>query len=131
MMKHEFETIAGYEVSANDYYNIIEPMYMATNLDKSEFVKVIDKKRFALKTRKQMQTEMKKIAKHLTETFTHYTDYEAKEKLQTLATEYAERFFGKGFKAYISEEMQWSCYYPTKVEFYGTETYKTVETITF
>ena len=29
MMKHEFEQIAGYEVTWEDYTNIIEPMYMA------------------------------------------------------------------------------------------------------
>lgn len=48
MMKHEFERIAGYEVSAEDYNNIIEPMYMATDLSKEEFVKTISKKRFAV-----------------------------------------------------------------------------------
>lgn len=48
MMKHEFEALAGYEVSWEDYTNIIEPMYMAINVDKEEFVKMIDKKRFAV-----------------------------------------------------------------------------------
>ena len=48
MMKHEFESLAGYEVSREDYDSIIEPMYLATNLTKEEFVKVIDKKRFAI-----------------------------------------------------------------------------------
>ena len=48
MMKHEFEAIAGYEVSTEDYEKIIEPMYMATNLSKAEFVKTISKKRFAV-----------------------------------------------------------------------------------
>lgn len=131
MMKHEFEEIAGYEVSLEDYNNIIEPMYMATNLSKQEFVKVIDKKRFALKTRKQLQNEMKKIARHLVATFAHYTDYEAKEKLQKLAEEYAERFYGKGYSAYISEAMKWSCFYPTQFEIFNSETGHTVETMTF
>lgn len=49
MMKHEFEALAGYEVSVSDYDNIIEPMYMATELSKEEFAKVISKERFALK----------------------------------------------------------------------------------
>ena len=50
MTKHEFEQIAGYEVSDNDYYNIIEPMYLAVpeNITKTEFVKMLNKKRFAL-----------------------------------------------------------------------------------
>ena len=59
MMKVEFEKLAGYEVSFEDYNSIIEPMYMATDLSKEEFVKVIDKKRFALKTKKQYIAEMK------------------------------------------------------------------------
>ena len=49
MMKHEFEELAGYEVSNDDYNNIIEPMYMATNMSKADFVKCIDKKRFEKK----------------------------------------------------------------------------------
>ena len=48
MMKHEFEALAGYEVSTEDYNNIIEPMYMATNMSKADFVKCIDKKRFQI-----------------------------------------------------------------------------------
>ena len=48
MMKHEFETLAGYEVSTEDYEKIIEPMYLATNLTKQEFVSAISKKRFAI-----------------------------------------------------------------------------------
>lgn len=44
MMKIEFEALAGYEVSVSDYDNIIEPMYMATNLNKAEFVKLSAKK---------------------------------------------------------------------------------------
>ena len=53
MMKNEFEVLAGYEVSVSDYDNIIEPMYMATELNKAEFVKVISKERFALKSREE------------------------------------------------------------------------------
>lgn len=48
MMQYEFEALAGYSVSTEDYIKIIEPMYMATNLDKAEFVKCLDKKRFAI-----------------------------------------------------------------------------------
>lgn len=55
MMKHEFEAIAGYEVSAEDYNNIIEPMYMATNLSKQEFVKTISKKRFAIVKKEEVK----------------------------------------------------------------------------
>ena len=82
MMKHEFEAIAGYEVSEEDYRKIIEPMYMATDLSKEEFVKVINKKRFAIKSKKELVCEMKKIAKHLKDTCDHFTDFEAKEQLE-------------------------------------------------
>ena len=58
MMKNEFEALAGYEVSVSDYDNIIEPMYMATDLNKAEFVKVISKERFALKSREELIQEI-------------------------------------------------------------------------
>lgn len=46
MMKQEFEMLAGYAVSQEDYNKIIEPMYMATNLSKEDFIKCVDRKRF-------------------------------------------------------------------------------------
>lgn len=57
MMKHEFEAIAGYEVSFEDYENIIEPMYMSTNLDKYEFIKCLDRKRFEVKAQESEETK--------------------------------------------------------------------------
>lgn len=49
MTKQEFEKIAGYEVTLKDYTEIIEPMYMSTNLNKQDFVKTINKKTFQRK----------------------------------------------------------------------------------
>lgn len=46
MMKEEFEAIIGYEVTESGYRNVIEPMYMATNLSKQEFAKVVNAKQF-------------------------------------------------------------------------------------
>lgn len=46
MIQFEFEALYGHKVSNHDYHNIIEPMYMATGLSKSEFVKLLDKKAF-------------------------------------------------------------------------------------
>lgn len=97
MMHNEFEQIAGYEVSYEDYANIIEPMYMATNLSKQEFVKVIDKKRFALKTKSQILSEMKKLANGLMQTCEHYTDFEAQEKLDALLKELTDRFYAGAY----------------------------------
>ena len=49
MTKQEFEKLAGYEVSTENYNNIIEPMYMATHLCKVDFVKTINRKAFEKK----------------------------------------------------------------------------------
>ena len=55
MMWEEFEKIAGYEVTYEDYTNVIEPMYNATNLSKQEFVKVIDRKRFYFRAKEKAE----------------------------------------------------------------------------
>ena len=134
MMKHEFETLAGYEVSIEDYEKIIEPMYMATNLSKQEFVKTISKQRFALKPLKKIVKEMRECAESLKETCTHYTDFETNDKLEALIKEYIERKYnmaGVRLVSYgISEKMRFTCYYPTSVEIFGTKGWQTIETIT-
>lgn len=135
MMKHEFEAIAGYEVSVSDYDNIIEPMYMATNLNKAEFVKVISKERFALKSREEIIQEIKGIAEHLKKTCDHFTDYEAKEKLEALAEEYKERFgpYKGGFLLNTRHTLEnlgecRGCSYPAELEIYNSK-YHTTEKI--
>lgn len=130
MMKQEFETLAGYEVSLEDYNNIIEPMYMATSLSKQDFLKVIDKKRFALKPLKSIVKEMKKMAQSLEETCTHYHDYETEEKLESLCEEYIERKGYKGIAGFmINSGMKQTCYYPESISIYGFKTYKDIEVI--
>lgn len=125
-MKYEFEALAGYEVSNEDYNKIIEPMYMATELSKQDFVKCIDKKRFALPTKKQVIDKMKKIAHHLMETCEHYTDYKAKDELEKIAKEYAKRFCGLDWtndskvytilrREYTYPEIQRGCTYPKEL----------------
>lgn len=135
MMKHEFETLAGYEVSVADYDNIIEPMYMATQLSKEEFVKVICKERFALKSREELIQEMKGIAEHLKQTCDHFTDIEAEEKLREIAEEYKERFgpYKGGYffnTRYTLEHLGHcrGCSYPVEIEIYGRD-YRTTEKI--
>jgi len=133
-MWHEFEELAGYEVSEEDYRKIIEPMYMATSLNKTEFVKVIDRKRFALKTLEEMKSEMKEIAKYLKETCEHFTDYEAKEKLEKLAEEYKNRIAPQGGflvnTRYTLEHLGncRGCSYPAEIEIFNSK-YHTVEKI--
>lgn len=130
MMHNEFEKLAGYEVSYQDYTNIIEPMYMATNLSKEEFVKCIDKKRFALKPISNIEKEIKEIAKGIKQTCTHYHDSEAEEKMNNLITEYIERKGLKDIANYTIEYKQmFSCYYPTKIVIYSKKDYRTFEEI--
>ena len=49
MMKAEFERIAGYKVSEETYIKVIEPMYLATALSKTEFVKILNRKALEVK----------------------------------------------------------------------------------
>lgn len=119
MMWKEFEEIAGYEVSYDDYHDIIEPMYMAIpdSVSKTEFVKMINKKRFALKTKDQIIKRMREIAKYLKETCDHFTDYGAKEELEKLRSEYEKRFTS-GFAMIITETTlpdYRGCSYPSEL----------------
>ena len=113
MMWKEFEELAGYEVSYDDYNNIIEPMYMATNMSKADFIKCIDKKRFALPTKREMIKAMRKEAEHLQETCGHYTDYESRERLEALAHKYLKRFYGIEW----ASDMECFAYFNTQYEY--------------
>lgn len=140
MLKEEFEVLAGYEVSSEDYDNIIEPMYMAVELNKVEFAKVIDKKRFALKPLKSIENEMKNIAAHLKETCESYTDWDAKERLEELAREYMDRIIPHSSTAFkggynittrhTMEHLGWlrGCAYPGSVAIYDNK-YNTIKEI--
>lgn len=124
MMWQEFEEIAGYEVSFEDYNNIIEPMYMALpNVTKQEFVKMIDKKRFALPTPAALMREVKKEAKHLFEICGHSLDYDSERRMEAKAKEYAKRKYGLDWtndskvyvfflKEYEFPSIQRGCTYP-------------------
>lgn len=96
MMWEEFEKIAGYEVSYEDYKNIIEPMYMAIpeGISKAEFVKMLNKKRFAIPTAKELINEIRKEAKHLKDICGYYTDYDSEHKIDKIARQYAKRKYG-------------------------------------
>lgn len=126
MMWEEFEKLAGYEVTYQDYSEIIEPMYMATKLSKEEFVKCIDRKRFALPTKAQMVREMKKEAQHLFDICGSYSDFESEQKLEKIARAYAKRFFNvidtvesKSYfyflRGYEYPELKRGCTYPREL----------------
>lgn len=57
MLISEFEHLYGAEVDAEVYRTVIEPMYYATNLDKADFVALLDKKAFALPQRENEAEE--------------------------------------------------------------------------
>ena len=121
MMWEEFEKIAGYEVSYEDYKNVIEPMYMATNMSKQEFVKCLDRKRFALKTKKEIVDEMRKITAKIVEKLGHVSHYEEDDALEALKREYEKRF---GFDhcyhmdGYEYPEVQRGCSFQYELVFY-------------
>lgn len=131
MMKAEFEKLAGYEVSTEDYSRIIEPMYMATDLSKQEFVKVISKERFALKTKAQYISEMKKISKHLYDTCSQYYDTTARDRLNSIVEEYVTRFYnGIGSSVFYNAEKSCTCcYYPRTLEIFNSKNYQIIESI--
>lgn len=134
MMWEEFEKIAGYHVSYDDYKNYIEPMYMALNIDKTEFVKMINRKRFALRPSLAIQRDMKKCAESLKNTCTHYTDYETIDKLESLVKEYIKNVYGQ-YEIYLGFLYDYiliqSCHYPVSVEIYEHSTGKTLKKISF
>lgn len=106
--------------------NVIEPMYNALpeNIDKFQFVKMLDKKAFALPTKAELKKAMRKEANHLYEICGKYTDYESEQRLDKLAREYARRFYSydavnevNGVWYYIHREyefpeIQRGCTYP-------------------
>ena len=47
MMQHEFEALAKIKVTTEDYDNVIEPMYMATDMSKADFIKTLNLKFFS------------------------------------------------------------------------------------
>lgn len=96
MMYSEFEEIAGYEVSFDTYVNIIEPMYMALpdSVSKQEFVKMLNKKAFALPTKSDYVKEMRKIACHLSDICGHSCDWEAERDLFDKIEKYAKKYCG-------------------------------------
>lgn len=126
MMWHEFENIAGYQVTCEDYHDYIEPMYMALDgVTKQEFVRMIDKKRFALKSPEKCLREVRKEARNLFAICGIATDYDSERRMYEAAKEYALRKYGiewgKDKDAYTRFEYEYQypdrkgCSYPAKL----------------
>lgn len=115
MMWKEFEEIAGYEVSFETYDKVIEPMYMALpdNITKQQFVKMLDKKAFALPTAQSYMRVIKKEAKHLDEICGRYSDYESEQRMDKAAKDYAKRKYGLDWV----NDSEVYCYFNREYEF--------------
>lgn len=58
MQKHEFEKIARIEVTDEVYATVIEPMYLAINLSKEDFIKVLNLKSLATEKIKEKNVKI-------------------------------------------------------------------------
>lgn len=92
MTKQEFETLAGYEVSFSDYYDIIEPLYMSTDATKAVFVQMLNPKRFALPTKAETLKAIKAQAKTAAAA-DPYTFFDEWQKLESMVNDFAIRFY--------------------------------------
>lgn len=128
MMKHEFEQIAGYEVTSEAYDKIIEPMYMSLDVSKQEFVKMLDKKYFALPTREECVERMKTLADDIHQSCEFRTTYDEETELQHMANEFAKRFYNA--EAYLNRESTATgCSFIRSIDIYCRVREEDIETI--
>ena len=115
-MKYEFEKLAGYEVTTRDYLDIIEPMYMATDLDKSDFVKI--KLGNFIKSAKKYAEALKTCCGHWVDT---YSEEHLKGELEMYAQEKHGLSFDADLSIYFNTayefpHLQRGCTYPISAE---------------
>ena len=133
MMWSEFEKIAGYEVSYEDYTNIIEPMYNATELSKQDFVKTLNRKQFdvnykKIQEKKKLVQELKELAKQMFDECGRCTTYETFTELLAKAQEYDVKFSPWGAKAELEKAKKYGCEtYVKAIVWYDKETWNVVE----
>ena len=114
MMWGEFEKIAGYDVSYEDYVNIIEPMYNSTELSKQEFVKTLNRKQFDVnykkaQEKKRLVRELKEIAQRMFDECGRCSTYETFSELLSKAQEYDTKFSPWGCKAELEKAKGYGC----------------------
>lgn len=114
-MYHEFMELAGYEVSYETYSKVIEPMYMALpdGITKQEFVGMLDRRAFALPSKRQVLRQMKQLAQFLYENCGRSSYWDEKEQLEQLSKEYAKRFWGLDW----SSDLECYVYFTTGYEY--------------
>ena len=135
MMWEEFEKLAGYSVTYEDYINVIEPMYMATNLNKQDFVECLNPKRFSLEyrrkmLRKQLISDMRVLAQTVFDNLgeTGMEGWDAWISLRAKAREYDKAF--RHYGATPEFEMSGGAYsYAKALVWHDDETYEVVDRI--
>lgn len=128
MMKYEFEQLAGYEVTDEMYDKVIEPMYMSADVPKQEFVKMLNKKYFALPTMAEALSEMKAKAREIHDACGHRTTYDEELQLQKMADVFCARFYNS--VAYLNKETAPNgCSFVRSIEAYSPIHEVTADTI--
>ena len=96
MMWKEFEGLAGYEVSHEDYIMYIEPMYMAVgdSVTKQEFVQMVNRQRFALPSPDSILRRVRKEARYLKAICGVKGDFKSRQAMEEAAKFYAKRKYG-------------------------------------
>ena len=128
MMKYEFEQLAGYEVTDETYSKVIEPMYMSVDCDKLEFVKMLDKKYFALPTRAECLEQLKAKAREIYDICGHDVTHKQEDELHDMALEFCRRFHNAIPFLHYAKKL--GCSYVTSIEIYSEVHMVTVDTIT-
>lgn len=107
-MKEEFEKIAGYEVTNEDYYRVIEPMYMATDLSKADFINCLDRKRFEIKreTETALINRIKSVANKAYEKCGHVENFEEKQMIDEIIRKLNNMPNNKNYYAEIGYEYE-------------------------
>lgn len=67
MLREEFERLAGYRVTEETYKKVIEPMYMATDLPKREFARLLNREAFEAKEERKPNIKIMKVRNRLGE----------------------------------------------------------------
>lgn len=93
MFKEEFEKLAGYKVTRLDYFRVIEPMYMATKLNKEEFVKVINRKEFETTPEKEALDKIRLYAEEYRNNAKNDGKFFITTEFNNMVEEFARKYY--------------------------------------
>ena len=116
MNYEEFIRIAGYEVSFETYKNIIEPMYMTTDIiDKKEFCKSFSKKLFGIKSTDKLLKEINKTVKFMKENTDRQLQINAWKEFKELCEDYRKRTYLADYYTYDKDYHNGFWSFPTVI----------------